>query len=160
MLDRIAIASPCEASWEKMTGDDRVRFCGQCQKNVYNLSAMTQHEAEALVRGNNGDMCVRFYERADGTVMMQDCPVGLQKKVRRQRNLGIAAAGAVALSAAAAAAGALAMRQGGMKHEPRASTSEPSELVGSAASNKNDGTKPHHVVMGRMPVRHMDEWDR
>src|SRR5690348_11198318 len=46
LLDRIQIASPCEASWDAMNGDDRVRFCGLCEKNVYNLSAMTRDEAE------------------------------------------------------------------------------------------------------------------
>jgi hypothetical protein len=39
-LDEIEIATPCPASWEAMTGDDRSRFCGQCRLNVYNLSAM------------------------------------------------------------------------------------------------------------------------
>jgi hypothetical protein len=159
MLDRIAIASPCEASWERMTGDDRVRFCGACQKNVFNLSAMTAHEAEALVHANAGDMCVRFYERADGTVMLQDCPVGVEKKIRRRRNLGIAAAGAVALSAVAGAAGALTMRQGGVRQAPRANASDSSELVESSASGKSDGTtQPHRVLMGRMPMKR--DWSK
>src|SRR4051812_47184360 len=38
LLDRITIASPCTASWDDMAGDDRVRFCASCQKDVYNLS--------------------------------------------------------------------------------------------------------------------------
>src|SRR6516162_8887116 len=38
---RLRVASPCPADWNAMQGDDRVRFCGQCEKNVYNLSAMT-----------------------------------------------------------------------------------------------------------------------
>ena len=32
-----------------MTGDDRVRFCDRCRKNVYNLSSLTREQAEALV---------------------------------------------------------------------------------------------------------------
>src|SRR5262245_30602687 len=39
-LARLRIASPCSADWDEMTGDDRVRFCGRCRKNVYNLSEM------------------------------------------------------------------------------------------------------------------------
>src|SRR5438105_4653286 len=27
LLDNLAIASPCQASWQGMTGDDQVRFC-------------------------------------------------------------------------------------------------------------------------------------
>src|SRR5579864_2028571 len=32
MLDGISVASPCDASWEAMKGDERVRFCGACEK--------------------------------------------------------------------------------------------------------------------------------
>jgi hypothetical protein len=40
LLDRIRIASPCKVSWDEMAGDDRVRFCGHCAKDVYDLSAL------------------------------------------------------------------------------------------------------------------------
>jgi hypothetical protein len=60
-----------------MQGDDKVRFCGECRLNVYNLSAMTRREAEEKVRQREGRLCVRFYQRADGTVLTQDCPRGL-----------------------------------------------------------------------------------
>ena len=49
MLDQISVASPCNASWDEMLGDQRVRFCVSCEKNVYNLSAMPKDEAEALI---------------------------------------------------------------------------------------------------------------
>src|SRR4051794_34167957 len=48
ILDSVRIASPCTASWDAMTGDDQVRFCGQCEKNVYNLSGMAREDAERL----------------------------------------------------------------------------------------------------------------
>jgi hypothetical protein len=76
LLDNIRVASPCSASWEAMRGDERVRFCGACQKSVYNLSGMTRAEAERLVRETEGRLCVRFYRRRDGTVLTSDCPVG------------------------------------------------------------------------------------
>jgi hypothetical protein len=60
-----------------MAGNDRVRFCGECRLNVYNLSAMTRPEAEALLRAKEGRLCVRFYVRRDGTALTQDCPRGL-----------------------------------------------------------------------------------
>lgn len=74
----IRVASPCSASWDAMDGDDRARFCVHCTKNVYDLSAMSRAEAEALVRGKEGRLCVRFYRRADGTVLTDNCPVGLR----------------------------------------------------------------------------------
>jgi hypothetical protein len=80
-LEGIRIASPCTAAWNEMEGDDRFRFCRQCQKYVYNLSSMSRLEAEALVNSVEGRVCVRFYKRADGTVLTEDCPVGLRQKV-------------------------------------------------------------------------------
>jgi len=61
-----------------MYGDDRVRFCGQCSQNVFNLSAMTTEEAEDLIRRADGKLCVRFYRRDDGTILTKNCPVGIQ----------------------------------------------------------------------------------
>ncbi len=100
LLDDVRIASPCKASWEAMTGDDRVRFCGECNKNVYDLSAMPRDEATRLLAEHEGSLCVRLYRRADGTVLTADCPVGLRKKRVRLTLYG--AAGAGALTAAAA----------------------------------------------------------
>ena len=94
-LDQITIASPCTADWSQMTGDERVRFCGLCQLNVYNLSAMNRTEAEALMQEKEGRVCVRFYRRADGTLLTQDCPVGLKARYQKRvktAGLGIAAA--------------------------------------------------------------------
>jgi hypothetical protein len=82
-LDRLHIASPCAADWNDMIGSDRVRFCGQCRKNVYHLSNMSRKEAERLIAQREGGMCVRFYRRADGTVITSDCPVGLRLIKRR-----------------------------------------------------------------------------
>jgi hypothetical protein len=99
-LEDVRIAAPCGASWDAMKGDDRVRFCGKCEKNVYNLSAMTREDAEALLADRAGNICVRLYKRADGTVITEDCPVG-QKRRRRVR-LAIAAVGGGLMAASAA----------------------------------------------------------
>lgn len=93
LLESITIASPCQVDWNLMTGDEQVRYCGQCQLNVYNLSGMTREEAETLVRGTEGRLCVRYFQRADGTVITRDCPVGLQAlHKRRVKRLGKVAA--------------------------------------------------------------------
>jgi hypothetical protein len=82
-LANIRIASPCHADWAEMTGDERTRFCASCQKNVYNLSAMTAAQASNLIREKEGKLCVRYYLRRDGSILTQDCPVGLAA-IRRQ----------------------------------------------------------------------------
>jgi hypothetical protein len=59
-----------------MVGNDQHRFCSDCQKFVYNLSAMTATDAERLIRVKEGRLCAAFFRRADGTVLTADCPVG------------------------------------------------------------------------------------
>jgi hypothetical protein len=84
-LDNLRIATPCSADWDQMFSfeDERVRFCSQCNLNVYNLSGMSRQEAEALITKTEGRLCVRFYRRADGSVLTQNCPVGLKAIKRR-----------------------------------------------------------------------------
>jgi hypothetical protein len=95
VLDRITIATPCHASWEAMRGEGPVRFCGACRLHVYDLSGMTRAEAESLLARTEGRLCVRFFRRADGTILTQDCPEGLRAAARRRLRwaLGRAAAG-------------------------------------------------------------------
>lgn len=103
MLDRVSVASPCSVPWQEMKGDDRVRFCGQCSKNVFNLSAMSRDEATAFVSSvEPGGACIRFYKRADGTMLTADCPVGVRRR-RRRRIIGLAvgAVGALGLATTA-----------------------------------------------------------
>ncbi len=97
MLDDIRIASPCSASWDDMVGDDRVRHCASCDKDVFNLSALTRDEAEALVRERVGNLCARYYQRADGTIITSDCTVGIARRRKRR----VMAAGIAALLAGA-----------------------------------------------------------
>jgi hypothetical protein len=84
VLDNIRVAAPCTARWGDMTGDARVRACGDCKKNVYNLSEMTRDEAEALILEKEGRLCVRYYQRADGTILLKDCAVGVKRRRRRR----------------------------------------------------------------------------
>jgi hypothetical protein len=90
-LNNLKIASPCPANWDKMYGNNKVRFCGECKLNVYNLSGMTKTEAETLLVETEGRLCVRYFRRADGTVLTQDCPVGWRALKKRVTNLAAAA---------------------------------------------------------------------
>jgi hypothetical protein len=90
-LNNIKIASPCSANWDEMYGNERKRFCGDCKLNVYNLSGMSRAEAENLVTSSEGRLCVRFYKRADGSIITQDCPVGWAKVKQRAQVLATAA---------------------------------------------------------------------
>jgi hypothetical protein len=92
VLPNIRVATPCPADWNAMTGDERTRACGACNKNVYNLSTLTREEAEALILEKEGRLCVRYFQRKDGTILLKDCSIGItQKRKRRVLAVGIAA---------------------------------------------------------------------
>jgi len=74
-----------------MFGNERKRFCGDCKLNVYNLSGMTRKEAESLLEQSEGRLCVRYYRRADGTILTKDCPVGWARVKRRASLIATAA---------------------------------------------------------------------
>lgn len=76
ILEQLRVASPCSARWGDMSGDERARFCQHCCKHVFDLSAMTRTEAEALIREKEGKCCGRFYRRRDGRMLTADCRVG------------------------------------------------------------------------------------
>ena len=91
-LDTITISTPCTASWEAMKGDDRKRFCDSCRLHVYDVSAMTRAEAEALIFGSKTRVCTRLWRRADDTVITKDC-VRIRLAIeRRLRWIRVAAA--------------------------------------------------------------------
>lgn len=108
LLPRLRIASPCREDWNAMVGDERVRRCSRCEKDVFDLSAMTAREAEALLAAHRalpegGMPCVRFYRRSDGTIVTSDCVEGTGA-----RRVAQAVAAAALLSGATATASALA----------------------------------------------------
>ncbi len=92
ILNNVQVASPCSASWDDMIGDDFSRFCNQCDKNVYNLSALTAEAAIQLVREKEGNLCGRFFRRADGTLLTADCPVGVNHRIPRKHKWAVLAA--------------------------------------------------------------------
>jgi hypothetical protein len=104
-ITNLRVAAPCPAAWDKMQGDAQVRFCSLCSKNVYNISALSRAEAENLIRSSKeGRLCVRFYQRSDGTVLTDNCPVGLRSIRRRLKWMASGVAALLAFGAAAAPA--------------------------------------------------------
>ncbi len=84
LLNDLRVANPCSADWAQMQGTDQVRHCNRCKLNVYNLSQMTEAAATALIVEKEGQLCVRFYRRADGTLLTRDCPVGFPVRAWRR----------------------------------------------------------------------------
>jgi hypothetical protein len=144
-FDDIRVAAPCHAAWDDMVGSDSVRFCASCQKNVFNLSGMQRDEAIELLRATEGRACVRFYRRADGTVLTEDCPVGVRLLLRRAKKMTLAAA---AVSAAAVAAVVAFL---GGSFISKKLFPEPEHVMGSIAAMPPPAVDPvvEPVVMGQ-----------
>jgi hypothetical protein len=86
-LDSLRVITPCNVPWSSMTGDDAVRFCGPCRKNVYNVAALSRAEAVALIERAEGRVCMQLTRRADGTIATGDC----WAQLRRARKRGLVA---------------------------------------------------------------------
>jgi hypothetical protein len=93
--DRCKPASLCGATWEEMSGSDRLRLCSQCQSFVYDFSGLELPEAEKLVFQRESKDVPFFYRRQDGRFLSRDCPVGLSTKNAKLKTIVIAAAGAI-----------------------------------------------------------------
>jgi len=57
---QIEIKNPCSQDWETMHGNDIVRFCDHCTKDVTDISTFSLKEAVRLVRRSNGSICLRY----------------------------------------------------------------------------------------------------
>ncbi len=153
LLERVSVAAPCSAEWDAMTGDDRARFCAQCQKHVYNIASMSAEEAETFLRGAGGEACLRIYRRADGTVLTSDCAVGVRRRRRRRAVASLVGGGLVAAGALLAAG---ARSAGGPQLGPPLigqPTAEPSYGVASPPVPETTATvapRPH--TAGRMAL--------
>ena len=141
-LFELRVASPCTVSWDGMTGDDQMRFCQECRLNVYNLSAMTEEEARALVKKSEGRLCVRFFQRPDGTVLTRDCPLGLQAL---RRKLAFVAAGFAAM-----VAGAVGFFRPMPVTAVAPATGDPAPVAVPAPANACVTPDPNWAVMGEM----------
>ena len=98
-IEKIDVTSPCNEHWNEMIGNEQIRFCSHCAKNVNNISEMTRKQAMRLVRQNNGQLCVRYY--TDPTT---NRPVFLDTLHKITRRSPRVAAGVMATSFAVATA--------------------------------------------------------
>jgi hypothetical protein len=65
----LPIAEPCHEDWDAMDRVERGRFCRSCDKQVYDLSSMTEHEArEVLSDHAGGNLCVRYCHDGAGNI--------------------------------------------------------------------------------------------
>src|SRR4051794_39117415 len=86
LLPHLKVAIECHQDWNAMPGDQRVRFCGRCSQNVYNIESLRPREVAALfVRHGDRLPCLRLLRRPDGTVVMRGCLARVRAGVRAAR---------------------------------------------------------------------------
>jgi hypothetical protein len=114
----VPVDEPCGASWEAMDGEGVRRRCGHCERDVVNLSQMTEREAREFVEEHEAP-CVRYHLTRDGELVFRHPQV--ERQQRGVRHL----LGAAALVAPLLLAGA-GCDVGGDRGDREASADEPS----------------------------------
>lgn len=148
LLARIRVATPCHADWSQMTGDERVRHCAHCKKDVFNLSELSREQAERLIIEKNGDLCARYYQRQDGTILLADCSVGIKQK---RKTSVLAASAAMLLAGTGGIAGYLKLSHHHAKLER-----VPEPLMGAVAVVPDVPPPDVHEVKGDIGVEPPD----
>jgi hypothetical protein len=65
----VAIATPCQEEWSRMSGSARQRYCAACGREVHDFAAMTPREIERIVVSSGGHLCARITRREDGSLV-------------------------------------------------------------------------------------------
>lgn len=92
----LRVNSPCEVDWDSMVGNEEVRFCTHCEKNVHDISALTRKDAMRFVRANSGGVCVRFYTAPSGRTLHAN--EGKLHRITRRASKAAAGAFSVAIA--------------------------------------------------------------
>jgi hypothetical protein len=150
ILRNIRISSRCHARWDAMTGDERARHCGLCERTVYNLSMLTANEAAKLIVAHEGKPCIRMFRRRDGTIITRDCPVGRAERIRKSIRAAIvqAASWLGLLPLAGCTDFAMGAVDPARRANYRSSDSGSAGVMGDAAKpvhnlGKNSGSRPN-----------------
>ncbi|MFB6263086.1 MAG: hypothetical protein ABEL76_05595 [Bradymonadaceae bacterium] len=91
-LDDLEIEFACGQSWSDLVGFGARRHCEQCEREVVNLSEMTEEEARDLLSGDDPP-CARIEVDGDGELQFQEeSQLRIQRKGARRLLLGAALA--------------------------------------------------------------------
>lgn len=100
-VEELKIAEPCCEDWDAMIGDARRRHCLQCDKDVVNLSTMTEGEARAFLKETKNS-CIRYtYSQENGQVFFLDPQLRNQRRGLKQMVAAAALVMPLSLSMAA-----------------------------------------------------------
>ena len=94
---RVTQTTRCSVKWQDMQGDDAVRRCGRCHREVHDLARLSRNDAEAvLARAQHAENAL--HTRPDGRVVMGACPRSERAQTVRAVAAGVIAGAAVVTS--------------------------------------------------------------
>jgi TonB family protein len=59
-IQNVQLSFKCPMNWDEMAVAEGGRFCGGCQKKVYDFTGCSQIEYNAVIAAGNGEVCGRF----------------------------------------------------------------------------------------------------
>lgn len=74
-IDSVSVASPCGENWDAMKGNEQIRFCSHCAKDVTNISEMSAAEARRFVLRSKGSICIRVIKDTRGRTISVERPL-------------------------------------------------------------------------------------
>jgi hypothetical protein len=89
----IDIPAPCSEAWKSMAGSERTRHCARCDRQIHNLSVLS--EAEIAELASRADVCVSLEVKGDGTLVTAE-PARDERRARARRVVLTAALTALA----------------------------------------------------------------
>lgn len=154
-FDQLNVVSPCSVSWQQMSGNQQQRFCGECNKTVFDFSQMTRGQIEAITFARKGQLCARITRRDDGTMVMLE-PLPIQSATRRASPLAGAVVSAIlgisvpATAQPATLPAAIAMLQSGQdakKTDAKTPTTEGTSSIRGVVRDSQGAVIPGATVM-------------
>jgi hypothetical protein len=73
-------ALACDWTWDETYSNERYRYCGVCQRPVYNFAGIEMPEAEAIILKAENLTKFTLYQRPDGKFMTGNCSRALKKR--------------------------------------------------------------------------------
>lgn len=60
MKIKLTIPEPCHEDWAKMTPTEQGKFCGSCQKEVFDMTTESEDDVAQKIHQSKGELCVRI----------------------------------------------------------------------------------------------------
>ena len=146
-LKNLTVPSPCTEDWNRMKGNDQVRFCEHCDSSVHNLSRMSPNEAMRLAAGSNGRLCIRFERDSTGRLARSRARNKLHHISRRASQIAAGAFSATLSITSAVGHPSTSTQSSPLNNSRGAAISQPVTRVGSGSSVVGAVTDQHGAAI-------------